>query len=112
MMDENNELLRIGKRMPYKTPNHLFNDIEENVMRQLHREHHSVGRVSRRHPFRVAVLTTAAAACAAVLLVTFKPSMHRMPQPVKTVEQAFDNLSSDDKAYIIEVYQEDIFINQ
>ena len=40
---------------------------------------------------------------------------HHEPSPAYTmesVEQAFANLNSEDQAYMLEIYNEDIFINQ
>ena len=60
----------------------------------------------------------AVAASVAVLLVLnldFSPSPVAQPSAAQNdilaVDQAFSHLSSEDQAYLLDVYQEDIFLN-
>jgi len=100
---------RVGKRMPYTIPDGFFDQMESNVMKEL--GNGSVAKTSKRRPLRrIAALAVAVSAAAAVALV-FLPSRNASTD-FADVEQAFCNLNTEDQAYMLSVYQEDIFINQ
>lgn len=95
----------IGKRMPYKAPDGVFNDIERNVLSATGR-----GRKPSRR-FRAISIAVAAAASLA-LIVTF--SWQRQSATRDTlaeVQQAFANLDNADQSFLSEIYNEDTFMN-
>lgn len=111
-MDNRFDFDKTGKRMPYTVPDGFFDELERNVRRQT--APRPTTSAKRKPLFRhVAMLAAASAAAAIALPMVF--SYRPAPQPAYTmenVEQAFADLSGEDQAYILEVYNEDIFINQ
>ena len=111
-MEQNYDFSKIGKQMPYTVPDGFFDKLEENVMKEVKAQP-----VPNRKAtvVRIAIRTALAiAACIALLLVVKKA----LPQGNDTstddfenVELAFNNLSTDDQDYLLEVYQEEQFLD-
>lgn len=111
-MDNRFDFKKIGKRMPYTVPEGIFDEMRENVLKETAR---STATSRRRWPsVRTIVMTAAASIAAAIILPTaFKgPHTDSTAAGFDSVERAFANLSSEDQAYMLEIYSEDIFINQ
>ena len=64
------------------------------------------------HRLRVLAGALAVAASIALLLVLHPFSPKEETDSFSSVEQAFANLSKEDQAYMLAVYQEDIFMNE
>lgn len=98
--------------MPYTVPEGFFEEIEEQMRKEIMKAT-TQRRVSRKlKRFRIA---TASIAAAAVILVGFYLNKSGGTSPASglaDVEQAFDRLSNEDQACLVEVYQNDIFINE
>ena len=111
-MEKEFDFNRIGKRMPYKTPEGFLDEMEANVWREVQDElpkvHH------KRKTFRLRVFAGAMTVAASIaLLLVFHPfSLKEETDSFSHVEQAFANLSQEDQAYMLAVYQEDIFMNE
>ena len=111
-MEKEFDFNRIGKRMPYKTPEGFLDEMEANVWREVQDElpkaHH------KRKTFRLRVFAGAMAVSASIaLLLVFHPfSPKEETDSFSHVEQAFANLSQEDQAYMLAIYQEDIFMNE
>ena len=109
-MEQNYDLSKIGKQMPYTVPDGFFDKLEENVMNEVKAQPAKKKATVIRMAFRAAI---AVAACIALFLVVKKV----LPQDQATniddfenVELAFNNLSTDDQDYLLEVYQEELFL--
>ena len=114
-MEENNEFISVGKKMPYTVPDGFFDQLEENVMKAWNVDHNKREEKSsssgKAKTIRIAIRTLlAVAACLALFLVVKKA----LPQGDDTiaddftsVELAFNNLSTEDQDYLLEVYQEE-----
>ena len=107
-MEKDFDFNRVGKRMPYKTPDGFFDDMEAHVWSEVkvHRK------VSRRH---IVVGTLSIAASIAFLIVMWlghSESSATTSDNFAVVEQAFCNLSAEDQAYMLQVYQEDVFFDE
>lgn len=109
-MEQNYDLSKIGKQMPYTVPDGFFDKLEENVMNEVKAQPAKKKATVIRMAFRAAI---AVAACIALFLVVKKV----LPQDQDTniddfenVELAFNNLSTDDQDYLLEVYQEELFL--
>ena len=114
-MEENNEFISVGKKMPYTVPDSFFDQLEENVMKAWNVDHNKREEKSsssgKAKTIRIAIRTLlAVAACLALFLVVKKA----LPQGDDTiaddftsVELAFNNLSTEDQDYLLEVYQEE-----
>ena len=96
----------IGKREPYEVPDNFFQHLEERIMNEATPKR-------TRYRFSWHNIATVAASVAAIVAFAFyiaAPSSHNA-YTMDNVEQAFSKLSDTDQDYIIEIYQEDIFIN-
>ena len=102
-MDKQFDFEQVGKRMPYNVPDGFFDQLEENVMAKTHP-----------HSWRGwGWASLAAAAAVALFFVVTK----NMPNDTTTpedgfanVELAYNNLSTEDQEYLMEVYEEDVFM--
>ena len=106
-MEQNSDFSKIGKQMPYTVPDGFFDKLEENVMKECAPTKPRVIRMAIRAALAIA-------ACIALFLVVKK----NLPQGSDTstddfenVELAFNNLSTEDQAYLLEVYQEEQFMD-
>lgn len=105
-MEKGFDFDKIGKQMPYRVPAGAFDAMEDEVMRALYKDARC--KPLRRSLRRYVITGLAVAACAASLVI-LNPAE---PDPLTQVDIAYNNLSADDQAFLLEVYQEDIFINQ
>ena len=110
-MEENNEFISVGKKMPYTVPDGFFDQLEENVMNEVKAQPARKKATVLRMAIRAAI---AIAACIALFLVVKKV----LPQGQDTtlddfdsVELAFNNLSTEDQDYLLEVYQEELILD-
>ena len=111
---------QVGKRMPYSTPEGFFKEMEANILEQVKDDKQvPVRRQLKKQPLMKVIWTAAIAVAAsvAVLLVLnidFSASSSQPSQVnngIQEVDQAFAQLSSADQAYLLSVYQEDVFLN-
>lgn len=114
-MEQNYDFNSVGKKMPYTVPDGFFDQLEENVMKAWNVDHNKREEKSsssgKGKTIRIAIRTLlAVAACIALFLVVKKA----LPQGDDTitddftsVELAFNNLSTEDQDYLLEVYQEE-----
>lgn len=100
-MDKN---MNIGKRMPYRTPDGLFDEIERNVLTAS-----GCGRMRR--TFRTIGLALAAAASLALVVIFASHRQSASTDSLAEVQQAFANLDNADQAFLTEIYNEDTFMN-
>ena len=103
-MTKETNIMGIGKRMPYKVPEGMLDQIESNVLKAT-----GCGRKPLRK-LRTAFFTIAAAASLAII-ATF--AWYRQPATetsLEDVQQAFANLDNADQAFLYEIYYEDTFM--
>ncbi len=99
---------RIGKRLPYTTPDGFLDDMENNVWETIRQE--MLPSKSKRH-FRLWYsLTGGLVAASIALLVIFNLLPHDSRSSFEDVEKAFANLSSSDQDYLFATYQDDLFM--
>lgn len=116
-----------NKQMPYTTPEDFFDELEEHIWEEVKDSYLadkpndnetqcaplgvSVSNKSSklRLVLRSVILMTASVAL--VLIVNTNLSKQSTVS-INDVDQAFGKLSTDDQAYLLNVYQEDIFINE
>ena len=108
---------RIGKREPYEVPDNFFQCLEENIMEKAVPPH------KRKAPSWRIILTSAASVAAVVaILFTVGIPLSRHSQNItdiqstqnyamEDVERVFAQLNEADQNYLLETYQDDIFIN-
>ena len=113
---------KVGKRMPYSTPDDFFKDMEANILEQVKNDKPAPVRIQPKKRSLRKVIWTAAIAVAAsvavllVLNIDFAAPHSSLPSQadneMQAVDQAFAQLSSADQAYLLNVYQEDVFLDE
>lgn len=117
-MDKNFDFNQVGKRMPYSTPDDFFAKMQSDILDAVQDNSLKVTDVKtkKRHARRWLwpVSLSAAAAVAAMFVVNMHvlaPKPSAVSDDIQDVEQAFAHLSEGDQAFILDVYQDDVFIN-
>lgn len=117
-MDKNFDFNQVGKRMPYSTPDDFFAKMQSDIidavqdMPQKNTEIKTNRRTVRKWLWPVSLSAAAAVVAMFVInmhVLTPKPSA--VSDDIQNVEQAFAHLSEGDQAFILDVYQDDVFIN-
>ena len=109
-MEERFDFNRMGKRMPYTAPEGFLTEIEKNVWEIVKSE----VMPKSKHNYRLlyTVLGGVIAASLAILIVFSLISDSPDTSDFAKIEQAFSDLSSMDQAYLLTVFQNDLFINE
>ena len=111
---------QVGKRMPYSTPEGFFKEMEANILEQVKNDKPAPARIQTKKRPQIRGIWAAAMAVAAsvavllVLNIDFSASSSQPSQVnngIQEVDQAFAQMSSADQAYLLSVYQEDVFLN-
>lgn len=120
-MKQTFDFKQIGKRMPYRVPNGFFQEMERNVLDAVaEKAAERKSAMAERKPVqakrfvftRLAKYAAAVAASVVVLLaVNMKFFYVAAPTDMQDVEAAFDQLSLSDQECLVELYQEDVFLD-
>ena len=112
---------KVGKRMPYSTPDDFFKDMEANILEQVKDDKPKPVRIQpKKRPLMKMIWAAAMAVAASVavlliLNIDFAAPHSSLPSQadneMQAVDQAFAQLSSADQAYLLDVYQEDVFLD-
>ena len=112
---------KVGKRMPYSTPEGFFKDMETNILEAVKNDTPKPVKIEHKKRPLMRVMWTAMLAVAAsvavllVLHIDFSAPHPSHPsqteQELPAVDQAFAQMSAGDQAYLLDVYQEDVFLN-
>ena len=111
-MNKDFDFNKVGKRMPYQVPDNFFDKLEANVMAEVKADIAEAKQKRKRRIVTWGTTAFASAAAAVALLVTVNlkaPSPDKYSSEAVTV--AFSQLQPSDQAYLLEVYNEDVFIN-
>ncbi len=111
-MEKEFDFNSIGKRTPYRVPDGFFDQLEADVMNVVAQE--PAMKAARRVSW-IRRAVRAAVATAAVVGLFFMCNPFRQAEPensMEKVEQAFSQLSTADQAYMLQLYQNDVFMNQ
>lgn len=117
-MNKNFDFDNVGKRMPYTTPDGFLDQLENKVWQEVKADLAPAATVApKRKSYRIPIISTllAAAACVAVIFMVHPFAAKQPSAPADSfapVAQAYANLSAEDQAYMLEVYQEDVFLNE
>lgn len=117
---------KMGKRVPYTTPDGFFDKLEEDIWKEVKDDYlgttsekedlpmtSAESKAKKTHTLRIAMRCVLA--LAASVLLAFIINMNFTKQNTATindVDQAFSQLTTDDQAYLLNVYQDDVFINE
>lgn len=118
-MNKEFDFAQIGKRMPYTTPDEFFDKLEEDIWKEVKndsqehkvKEKQQMGHKSAKLRLFIRSVIAVAASIALVLVIHMnftKPNN----ASINDVDQAFSQLTTNDQAYLLNIYQEDIFINE
>lgn len=117
-MDKQFDFGQVDKRMPYNVPDGFFDQLEQNVVAEIKADNFESAqlkpKVQKVRTVRMAICTILAAAAAlALFFVVTKnlPSDDTQADTFANVELAYNNLSTEDQEFLMEVYEEDEFIN-
>ena len=110
-MDKKFDFNQVGRKMPYTMPDRFIDDMEEEVMARV-----KVINVKKRRQKTVALrwvmYAASAAACIILTITTFMPRQLSTEEWNEKELCAFDQLPAADQDYILEVYDDDIFLNE
>ena len=114
-MERNFNFENIGKQMPYTVPDGFFEQLGERVMDNLAQKDAESEKTATIHPLQKhwkKVLLAAAAAVALFVVVQKNlPKNNVETDDFASVELAFNDLSTEDQYYLLEIYQEDLFMD-
>ena len=100
---------QIGKRMPYRKPEGFLDEMEADIWEKVQG---GLSQTQRHRTYRLGILAASLAAAASIALVlVFSPAIRKEQDGFSKVERAFAGLSQEDQEYMIEVYRNDIFMN-
>ena len=105
---------QVGKRMPYNIPDGFFDKLEENVMEEVRGKKENVREDSnRKKALHIALRSVLAVAAALALFFVVQPLLPKdNTGDFENVELAFNNLSTEDQDFILQIYEDDdLFIN-
>lgn len=113
---------KVGKRMPYSTPEGFFKEMEANILEQVKDDKPKPVRVQpKKRPlirgiWAAAMAVAASVAVLLILNIDFAAPHSSLPSQadngIQALDQAFAQLSSADQAYLLNVYQEDVFLDE
>lgn len=116
------DLNNVGKRMPYTTPDGFFDKLEEDVWKDVKNDvqEKDYGKTAdkpraKHKPLTLRLLLSSGIAIAASIALLFVVNMgHDRPDQVtiNDVDQAFSQLTTADQAYLLNIYGDDVFINE
>ncbi len=92
----------IGKRMPYTVPDGFFESAAARITARTERRRFFI-------PERVRMLAAAVAVTAVIASALIFATNHRQTSPAD-IDEAFCALSVDDQDFLLETYQDDIFL--
>ena len=112
-MERDFDLKNIGKKMPYTVPEGFFDALEQNVLAAT-TDRNRQEKPAAKHRTMFKTMLAAAAGLALVLMFSIYSKVNNKENSQETsfkeVEQAFCSLSQTDQDYLIEAYQDDIFL--
>ena len=116
-MNQDYNLERVGKKMPFSMPDDFFAQVQANVLAEVAKEEKM--KQAKRHKAKmvrlfVAVASMAACVCFAVLVgrsVMGADTASQHPAAsVATVDKAYENLSADEQQELNATYANDVYL--
>ena len=103
---------QVGKRMPYSTPEGFFKEMEANILEQVKDDKQvPVRRQLKKQPL-MKVIWMAAMAVAASVAVLLVLNIDFAAPHSSLPSQADNEMQAVDQAYLLNVYQEDVFLDE
>lgn len=115
---------KIGKQMPYTTPDGFFDKLEDTIWTEVKNDcqkekndktimigiWQTTRKSTKLHILMRSII--AVAASISLLVVVNINSSKSNNASINDVDQAFSQLTTDDQAYLLNIYQDDVFINE
>lgn len=104
----------VGKRMPYNVPDGFFDKFEADVMKDVRGQKDDVrGGANSKKALRIVLRAAMVVAAAVALFLVVQPLLPKNnTNDFESVELAFNNLSTEDQEFLIQIYEEDdLFMN-
>lgn len=95
--------------MPYTVPEGSFDELEANVWKQVKNDLPIPSVAIKHHRTRLHIITAALLSAAAAIALLFVLNI-RQSDPLTEVDQAFAQLSTSDQNYLLQVYQDDLVL--
>lgn len=123
-MNKDFDFDKVGKQMPYTTPDGFFDKLEDDIWKEvkndcMEKEADKSGipaeKRADRKPFRLRIImksVIAVAASIALILVVDMNFSETGHTTINDVDQAFSQLTIEDQIYLLDIYQDDVFINE
>lgn len=118
---------KLNKRLPYSVPDGFFDVMEANVMAKIKADAGiNVGgdkadtqmrdkqyRKTTKHTRTISLSILAMAASLLLLFTIFSQSTKTAQQTngMESIDKAFSQLNTDDQAFLMEIYDDDMFLN-
>ncbi len=112
-MNKEFDFEKIGKRMPYTVPDGFFGKLEDDIWDKV--KNVSEVRQTAHKPAKPRLFIRSAVAVAAsiaLILVVSTTVSKTNSATIDDVDRAFSQLTSDDQAYLLNIYQDDVFISE
>ena len=119
--------VKLNKRLPYSVPDGFFDVMEDNVMAKIKADAGiNVGgdkadtqmrdkqyRKTTTHTRTISLSILAMAASLLLLFTIFSQSTKTAQQTngMESIDKAFSQLNTDDQAFLMEIYDDDMFLN-
>ncbi|MCI7155118.1 MAG: hypothetical protein MR989_05205 [Prevotella sp.] len=107
---------KTGKRMPYSTPEGFFDELEENIWKEVGKPATATADTQparKRGNIRTLTKVILGTAAAAALLAAVNLNLYKADAATSAdIEEAFSQLSTDDQEFMLSVYQDDVFFNE
>ena len=104
----------VGKKMPYSVPENFFDTLEENLKTVVLETNTTQTPTIRKNSHRKWIyMVSGAVAAVGLLLFTiriFLPKQNLSDGSFEQVELAFNQLTPDDQNFLLEVYEDDVFL--
>lgn len=108
-MNQKFDFDNIGRRMPYTMPPDTFDKMEAQVFAAWEKD------AQRKRPLRILRWSAGAAvavAASVALLLAVAPKATVPDNPLAQIDLAYARLDKADQDYLIDIYQDDIFLTQ
>ncbi len=113
---------QVGKKMPYQVPDGFFAQMEEKVMTEIRSEQQTPQEdqstqegQNKKIVMKVMLRATLSAAAVVALFFIIRNNMpinETQTDSFAKVELAYDKLTTEDQEFLLQIYEEDPFINE
>jgi len=122
MIENNDNLEKIGKKMPYSMPEGLFERVQSNVLKRIDEMEEQKPKKALIRRLTIAITAIAASVCAVCMLYfgnvgdgngnnANQLSKQQQAASTSAVDKAYDNLSQEEQENLLADYSNDIYMS-